>query len=93
MAKHKFQKGKSGNPGGRPKLDPEIKSLCQRHSVEAIKTAISIYQNEDKKDSDRIRCIEIILDRAWGKPIQPNKDLGQGESYDEFLRKLKEKNG
>ena len=29
-----------------------------------------ILTNECAKDSDRIRCAEIILDRGYGKPVQ-----------------------
>ena len=29
-----------------------------------------ILTDETAKDSDRIRCAEIILDRGYGKPVQ-----------------------
>ncbi len=85
----KWKKGiPSPNPSGRPKEDPEIRALCKAHSQEAIETAISIMRDKAAKETDRIKCVEIILERAYGKPIQPTKDLGQGESYAEFLKSL-----
>ena len=33
----RFQKGKSGNPGGRPKATHSIQELARKHAPEAIK--------------------------------------------------------
>ena len=32
-----FKKGKSGNPGGRPRVIGELRSLARAHAPEAIK--------------------------------------------------------
>ena len=40
-----FEKGQSGNPGGRPKVVAEIKELARAHTGEAIKTLVSIMTN------------------------------------------------
>jgi len=83
-----FKPGRSGNPGGRPKQIAGIRELCQQFSIEAIEILMGIVHDPKSKDSDRIRCIEIILDRGYGKPLQPNRDLGQGESWAEFWRSV-----
>ena len=85
-----FRRGVSGNPGGRPKTDPSIKQYCVEKSPAIVRAIAGIALNLKAKHSDRIRAAEIILERAYGKPIQPSRDLGQGESYAEFLKSLDE---
>ena len=36
-----FQKGRSGNPGGRPKVVAEVKELARKHTGKAIETLVS----------------------------------------------------
>lgn len=67
----KFQKGKSGNPGGRPKEDSEVKRLALEASPLAIKRLIEILQNTNPLDVRTvIAAAKEILDRAIGKPAQ-----------------------
>ena len=40
-----FAKGRSGNPGGRPKIPPEIvelRALARKHTPEAVNAIISV---------------------------------------------------
>jgi hypothetical protein len=38
----RFQKGQSGNPGGRPKIVGEVQELARRYTKEAIETLATI---------------------------------------------------
>lgn len=62
-------KGYTGNPGGRPKMPEELKKAFQEASEEARKTLVEVMRN-GIKDCDRVKASEVILDRAWGKPVQ-----------------------
>jgi len=64
-----FEKGKSGNPGGRPKRDPAEIAKWVEAAKKNLDVLIDIRDNSEK-DTDRIRAIEIIEDRAYGKPLQ-----------------------
>ena len=56
--------------GGRPRLPEELKEAFRAACPDALEVLKRILTNEGAKDSDRIRCAEIILDRGYGKPVQ-----------------------
>ncbi len=68
-----FQKGKSGNPGGRPKELEQVKELAREHTPEAIKTLAKWMKSNNPKAA--VASAIALLDRAWGKPSQ-QIDLG-----------------
>lgn len=63
-----FQKGKSGNPGGRPKAEGEVRELAKKHTAEAVERLVHWMRSENPKASPSA-CV-ALLDRAWGKPAQ-----------------------
>ncbi len=71
----KFEKGKSGNPGGRPKDLQGIKALCQTQAPKVIEAVVKILENPESKDSDILKAGDMILDRAYGKPLQEVKGV------------------
>ena len=66
----RFKKGVSGNPNGRKPIPQEFKELAESYSIPALKKAIEIMNDIDAKNTDRLKAIEIILDRGIGKPLQ-----------------------
>jgi hypothetical protein len=66
----RFQKGKSGNPGGRPRVLGEVQELARQHGPEAIKMLTSIMEDENAPPSARVSAAGMILDRGYGKPPQ-----------------------
>lgn len=64
-----FTKGASGNPGGRPKLPPELRERAQSYSVEAIDTLRALMVDDGQPGSVRVASASAILDRGHGKPV------------------------
>lgn len=67
----KFEKGKSGNPGGRPKEVMDVIQLARKATPMAMKTLTTIADNDDAPPAARVAAANALLDRGWGKPHQP----------------------
>jgi hypothetical protein len=66
-----FQKGVSGNPGGRPKVLGDVQELARQKSPEAIITLANIMHDEKAPPAARVAAANALLDRGYGKPTQP----------------------
>lgn len=69
----RFVKGTSGNPRGRPKSDEEIKEALKLLVPRAVEVLREIIENPGARDQDRIRAIEVVFDRVFGRPAQEVK--------------------
>lgn len=69
--KTSFKPGQSGNPSGRPKKTPE-----QLDALEAIRALapqapavlMDVMNNPSAPPAARLKAVEMILDRTYGKP-------------------------
>lgn len=68
-----FAPGKSANPGGRPKKTPEELDLiaaCKAKTPSALAVIVEIMENGEK-EATRLQAAQSIIERAYGKPVQP----------------------
>jgi hypothetical protein len=63
-------KGQSGNPGGRPKEELDIRKLARSRGQEAIDTLHAIMRDEKAPPAARIAASVTLLDRGHGRPEQ-----------------------
>jgi Family of unknown function (DUF5681) len=64
-----FKKGKSGNPGGRPRQLASVMHEARRYTFEAIRTLAELMRTAES-ESVRLNAAEAVLSRGWGRPTQ-----------------------
>ena len=64
----RFQKGVSGNPGGRLKVD--MRERVRLHAGAAIDTLLAVMSDSKAPPAGRVSAAIAILDRGYGRPAQ-----------------------
>ena len=65
-----FAKGESGNPGGRPSMDPELRKSVQGWAKESLEYLNEVRSDPNAKPDHRIKAAEVLIDRGFGKAVQ-----------------------
>ncbi len=65
-----FERGHSGNPGGRPKALIEVQTAAREHTVTAVATLARVCADETAPPAAQVAAANALLDRGWGRPMQ-----------------------
>ena len=80
-----WQKGQSGNPGGRLPMDEQTRALklaARDMSADALATLKDIMLDTDAPPAARVTAAKEILDRGLGKAVQEVVQTVQDEHGD-----------
>ena len=64
-----WAKGKSANPGGRPKLEGQFRELVRKKSLRNIEVMEQL-RDHAEDENVRLRAAIALHEIAWGKPAQ-----------------------
>lgn len=82
-----FQPGKTGNPGGRPKLPEDVKhvrELARQYTKAAVDALVEVLGSDSA--AGKVAAANALLDRGWGKAEQPIVGEGGGPLVVEIVR-------
>jgi hypothetical protein len=91
IEKHKFKKGQSGNPNGRPPM-PNLKEACaavladEKDGMTALDAVLKALRNKAVKGD--VRAAQELLDRAFGKSKQSMDVTTGGEMINKLVFKM-----
>lgn len=95
IEKHKFKKGQTGNPNGRPKgslrdIKDVLKDLLsqEKNQQQLIDGLMSVVINKALKGD--LKAVDMLLSYTYGKPTQKTEIIGEIETTNKNidLRKL-----
>lgn len=73
-----WRKGQSGNPNGRPKIPPDVREMLKAATVPAAQLLADVISDPTAKTELRIDAARTVLDRVYGKAVQPIDGSIQG---------------
>lgn len=78
-----IQKGQVLNPGGRPKKtvqELDLIAACKEKTPDALAVILEIMQ-QGEKEATRLNAAQAIIERAYGKPVQPQDVKVEGNLH------------
>jgi hypothetical protein len=89
---NRFVKGQSGNPGGRPTSEKELRAAIQKKGMEYMRAMEALAEDVKVEATVRLRAYDLLLTRGYGKPPESIKISG-GVTVEERKRIVLERGG
>lgn len=79
----KWIAGSTGNPGGRPRTDPEVRQALEAGSLAAAERLVALVQDPEPRIA--LAASVALLDRVIGKPAQAIEVAAREPDWSGFL--------
>ena len=79
-----FQKGKSGNPGGRPKVVGEVQALAREYTTEAIETIARHHAGQEGAPRGAGICGQFNFGSRLWPALTDNQSTGRDRPPDQM---------
>jgi hypothetical protein len=74
----------------RKKIPADIRSLCRSYTDEVVRRLAALARDPgvDQSNSVSVAAANILLERGWGKPVQPVAGDADGGDIKILIRKM-----
>ncbi len=87
-----WEKGQSGNPGGRPKEDAELKRLIDKNCPpEYFVKKLMDFIDFGEDHNIKLKALVILLERRYGKPHQAIEHSGEIVTWGTVIDAIRKK--
>ena len=87
-----FEKGKSGNPGGRPKEDAELKRIIDEEcGPEYFVEKLLEFVNHAIDQGVKLKALIYLMERRYGKPHQAIEHTGEIVTWGTVIDAIRKK--
>lgn len=83
-----FAKGKSGNPGGRPKLAANVVDLARKRTAKNLAN-LQYWADQREDGGIAVRASIALHEIAWGKPAQATEISGTVTVLGGLMQKIR----